>query len=235
MPTPSQQSKPAPPLGQLSTPRAAALAGVLFAILLITTMVLIRIQMPDHVEDSAQWLQSRRGALTTATVLMPFAGISFLWFIGVVRDGFGRHEDRFFLTVFLCSGLLFVAMMFVATAGIAGLVTSNNSVTDPAARTEVISFARMMVISASQTYALRMAAVFMISLATIWLKTRLMPRWLVALSYLAALVLLIGSEMSRWLTLVFPVWVLVVSCLLLARAGLIGERRDEGDRSRRLS
>ncbi|WP_433566099.1 hypothetical protein ACQP1O_13230 [Nocardia sp. CA-151230] len=235
MPTPSQHSKPAPPPGQLSTPRAAALAGVLFAVLLGTTLVLIRITMPDHVEDSAQWLQTRHSALITATVLMPFAGISFLWFIGVVRDGFGDHEDRFFLSVFMGSGVLFLAMMFVATAGVAGLVTSNDSVTDPAARTEVINFGRMMVISASQTYALRMAAVFMISLATIWLKTRLMPRWLVALSYLVAVTLLISSELSRWLTLVFPVWVLVVSGLLLARAGLIGEQRGEGDRSRRLA
>jgi len=47
---------------------------------------------------------------------MPFAGITFLWFIAVVRDGFGRLEDKFFTTVFLGSGLLFLAMMFSATA-----------------------------------------------------------------------------------------------------------------------
>ncbi|MGV9668895.1 hypothetical protein [Nocardia niigatensis] len=87
--------------------------------------------MPDHVEDSIQWLQSQRSAITTATVLMPFAGISFLWFIGVVRDGLGRNESRFFLSVFLRSGLRFLAMMFVATAGAVGLVTSNESATDP--------------------------------------------------------------------------------------------------------
>lgn len=222
-------TKPAPPLRPLSTPRAAALAGVVFAGLLATTLVLIRITMPDHVEDSIQWLQNRHGELTTATILMPFAGISFLWFIGVVRDGFGRYEDRFFLTIFLGSGLLFLAMMFVATAGAAGLVTSNNSVTDLAARAEVINFGRMVVISASQTYALRMAAVFMISLATIWAKTRLMPRWLVGLSYLLAVALLIASELSRWVTLAFPAWVLVVSGLLLARARLIGQQHDERD------
>ncbi|MBU3066479.1 hypothetical protein KO481_33775 [Nocardia sp. NEAU-G5] len=229
MPTPSEHIKTAPPLRELSTPRAAALAGVLFAVLLGTTLVLIRITMPEHVEDSTQWLQSRHGAITTATVLMPFAGISFLWFIGVVRDGFGRYEDRFFLSVFLGSGLLFLAMMFVATAVAAGLVAGNTGAADPAARAEVIRFGRMVLISASQTYALRMAAVFMISLATIWLKTRLMPRWLVGLSYLTALALLIISDLSRWVTLAFPAWVLVVSGLLLTRAGLIGKRRAEPD------
>jgi hypothetical protein len=73
-------------------------------------------------------------------------------------------------------------------------------------------------LAVSKTYALRMAAVFMISLATIWLKTGLMPRWLVALTYLAAVGLLVTSDITMWLTLAFPIWVLVVSVLLLARA-----------------
>jgi hypothetical protein len=74
-----------------------------------------------------------------------------------------------------------------------------------------------VLLTVSKTYALRMAAVFMISLATIWLKTGLMPRWLVALSYLAAVGLLIASDITMWLVLAFPVWVLVVSVLLLTR------------------
>ena len=60
---------------------------------------------------------------------MPFAGIAFLWFIGVVRDGFGRFEDRFFASVFIGSGLLFLAMMFVATAVGAALSASQRSST----------------------------------------------------------------------------------------------------------
>ena len=83
----------------------------------------------------------------------------------------------------------------------------------------------MIVVSAAKTYAIRMAAVFMISLATIWLKTGLMPRRLVAVSYLVALGLLIAGDVSTWLTLAFPVWVLVVSALILLRAGYIDEQR----------
>ena len=67
----------------------------------------------------------------------------------------------------------------------------------------------------------------MISLATIWLKTGLMPRWLVAVTYLVAVGLLIASDISMWLMLAFPVWVLVVSVLLLVRAGVIDLDRDE--------
>ena len=201
------------------------MAGVLFAILFGATLILIRVKMPEGLGDSTEWLDSERGGILTATRLMPFAGISFLWFIGVVRDGFGRYEDRFFATVFLGSGLLFLAMMFVSTAVAAALVATNAGVTDPAAHVEVIAFGKMIVVSAAKTYAIRMAAVFMISLATIWLKTGLMPRWLVAVSYLVALGLLIAGDVSMWLTLAFPVWVLVVSALILLRAGHIDEQR----------
>jgi hypothetical protein len=209
----------------LTTPRAAAVAGVLFALLFGATLILIRVKMPEGVGDSAEWLDSQKGGILTATKLMPFAGITFLWFIGVVRDNLGRYEDRFFASVLLGSGLLFLAMMFVSTAVAAALVGINAGVTDPAAHVEVIAFGKMIVVSAAKTYAIRMAAVFMISLATIWLKTGLMPRWLVAVSYLVALGLLIAGDVSMWLTLAFPVWVLVVSALILLRAGHIDEQR----------
>jgi hypothetical protein len=209
----------------LATPRAAALAGVLFAVLFAATLILIRVKMPEGLGDSTQWLNSQRGGILTATELMPFAGIAFLWFIGVVRDGFGRYEDRFFSSVFLGSGLLFLAMMFVSTAAAAALVASNTGVIDAAAHAEVIAFGKMVVVSASKTYGIRMAAVFMMSLATIWLKTGLMPRWLVAVTYLVALGLLVAADVSMWLTLTFPVWVLVVSALILLRSGFIDEQR----------
>jgi len=214
-----------PSLHQLTTPRAAAVAGILFALLFGATLILIRVKMPEGVGDSAEWLDSQKGGISTAAKLMPFAGITFLWFIGVVRDNLGRYEDRFFASVLLGSGLLFLAMMFVSTAVAAALVATNTGVTDAAAHVAVIWFGKMIVVSAAKTYAIRMAAVFMISLATIWLKTGLMPRWLVAVSYLVALGLLIAGDVSMWLTLAFPVWVLVVSALILLRAGYIDKQR----------
>ena len=186
-------------LRRLTTPRAAALAGVVFALLFGAVLILIRTKMPEGVEGSAQWLTTRRGGIATATVLMPFAGISFLWFMGVVRDGLGPYEDRFFSTVFLGSGLLFLAMMFVSMSIAAGLVATN-----AAPDAETIAFGKMIVLASTKTYAVRMAAVFMMSLATIWLRTGLMPRWLVGISYFAALALLLASDVSMWVTMVFP-------------------------------
>jgi len=138
-----------------------------------------------------------------------------------VRDGFGGFEDKFFSTVFIGSGLLFPAMMFVAVGIGAGLEATNNLIVDTSAHTEVATFGQMVLLAVSKTYALRMAAIFMISLATIWLKTGLRPRWLVGVTYLVAVGLLLASDVSMWLTMAFPVGVLVVSLLPLIRAGVI--------------
>lgn len=212
---------------KLRTPRAAAAAGVLFAVLFAAVLILVRTALPEGAAPGSQWLEAGSRRIELAAVLMPFSGISFLWFIGVLRDGFGRLEDKFFSTVFLGSGILFLAMMFAASAVGAGLAASSNALGESAAHTDVASFGRMLLLTLSKTYALRMGAVFMMSLATIWLRTGLMPRWLALSTYVMAIALLIASDVSMWLTLVFPAWVLVVSVLLLTRAGVFEHHREE--------
>jgi hypothetical protein len=207
-----------PGLHRLSTPRAAALAGVLFALLFATALILIRTALPEGAEPGTQWVDDAGHRIRIASVLMPFAGIAFLWFIGVVRDGFGGFEDKFFSSVFIGSGWLFLAMTFVSSA--VGMALTHSS-------GEIAAFGQMMLLTLSKTYALRMAAVFMMSLATIWLKTGLMPRCLVGTTYLVAVGLLLASDISMWITLAFPTWVLVVSLLILVRAGVIDLDRDD--------
>ena len=157
---------------------------------------------------------------------MPFAGIAFLWFMGVVRDGLGRYEDKFFSTVFIGERAVVPCDDVRRRRGGRGSGAQQCG-HGSTAHTEVATFGQMVLLSVHKTYALRMAAVFMISLATIWLKTGLMPRWLVVVSYLVAVGLLIASDITMWLTLAFPVWVLVVSMLLLVRAGVIDLDRDD--------
>ncbi|MCV7230111.1 hypothetical protein [Mycolicibacterium komossense] len=205
---------------RLTTPRAAAFAGVLFAVLFAAALILIRTALPEGAAPGSQWLDIGSTKIRISTILMPFAGISFLWFIGVVRDGFGAFEDKFFSSVFLGSGLLFLGMIFAASAVGAGLVGSAG-VIDGDHTSAVATFGRMTLLALTKTYALRMAAVFMMSLATIWLRTGLMPRWLVLVTYVSAIGLLIVSDISMWIALAFPAWVLVVSLLVLVRAGVI--------------
>src|SRR6202008_4659142 len=123
--------------------------------------------------------------------LVPFAGIAFLWFIGVVRDRIGRHEDRFFATVFLGSGLLFVAMLFVAAAVGGGLIAAaSRAVGSPNAGT--LGLGRNVTSALLDVYAMRMAAVFTLTTVTIARRTGFVSRWITLAGLATALVLLVG-------------------------------------------
>jgi hypothetical protein len=70
----------------LKTPKAAAIAGMLFSILLIIVFSLLRISVPADPQEPGAWLQTDSGTVALALNLVPFAGIAFLWFIGVLRE-----------------------------------------------------------------------------------------------------------------------------------------------------
>jgi hypothetical protein len=74
---------------KLKTPRAAALAGILFAVLFSSSVVLIRLSIPANPADGGVWLTDRTDPVGLALSLLPFAGVTFLWFMGVVRDRLG--------------------------------------------------------------------------------------------------------------------------------------------------
>jgi hypothetical protein len=89
----------------LRTPRAAAAAGIVFSLLFSLALVLLLLSAPSDTATEGAWLAdaSNRATMAVALNLVPFAGIAFLWFIGVVRDRIGPREDRFFATVFTAS------------------------------------------------------------------------------------------------------------------------------------
>ena len=201
----------------IRTPRAAAVAGIVFTVLFTISMVLMRLAIPEELSGSntASWLQGNTTTLTLALTLVPFSGIAFLWFMGVVRDRLGKMEDQFFSTVFSGSGLLFLAMMF-ATAAIAGGILASYAIEpNTLAKSGVLIFGRAVMYTIMKVYAVRMAGVFMVALATLWMRTGVMPRVYVFLSYALALVLLVSSDITSWLILVFPAWVFVISVFIL--------------------
>jgi hypothetical protein len=199
----------------LRTPRAAAVAGIIFSALMITALVLLRISVPARLSATGAWLTEpeKRAAVAVALNLVPFAGIAFLWFIGVVRDRVGDREDRFFASVFLGSGLLFVAMLFVAAAVSGGLI-AGASLGLPDSNT--LALARNITGSLLNVYSMRMAAVFTLSTVTIARRTQIVSRWLTIAGLVCALVLLIGIGISPWVELVFPAWILALSIDILA-------------------
>src|SRR5512144_2608081 len=145
-----------------TTPRAAATADILFSILLITSLVLIRISVPANPQDAGIWLSGGWRNVNLALNLLPFAGIAFLWFIGVVRDRLGQDEDRFFATVFLGSGLLFLAMLFSSAAMVGGIIIAYKVQAESLLGSATFTMARAITFEIMNIYALKMAGVFMI-------------------------------------------------------------------------
>src|SRR3954454_20922526 len=201
----------------IRTPRAAAVAGIIFSVLLTVTFLLVRSALHGEPDDAGDWLRDggRRDSFLLALHLLPFAGIAFLWFIGVVRDRIGAGEDRFFATVFLGSGLLFIAMLFAAAAVAGGLVlSSGGALAVPPA--ELWSFGRRMTMTLLTVYAMRMAAVFTIATTTIAARLALVPRWLAAYGFATGLILLLTAGLVPLVDLTFPLWVFVLSTHILA-------------------
>ena len=201
---------------------AAAVAGIIFSILFGAALILLQLAVPPGSDEASSWVtdDAERDSVKFGLQLLPFAGIAFLWFIGVLRDRIGLGEDRFFATVFLGSGLVFVAMFFAAGAVASGLVDSAGSTGDGGGT--VWPVGREIGHTLMAVYGLRMAAVFAISATTLASRLRIVPRWLVLLGYATALVLLLGAGFVPWLDLVFPAWVLVISVQIL----IVAFRRD---------
>jgi hypothetical protein len=200
----------------LKTPKAAAIAGIVFSVLMFTIFWLLRRSIPADPLEPGVWLAADTRAVALALNLVPVAGVAFLWFIGVLRDRLGRQEDRFFATVFLGSALLFLAMLFAAAAVI-GAVTLLASAAEPRGLIDsaTFRFARAATYIIANVYAIKMAAVFMFSTSTVVIYTGIAPRWIAFVGYLLALILLMGSYYIGWSFAVLPAWVFVISIYIL--------------------
>lgn len=199
----------------LRTPRAAAVAGILFSVLLFMVFGLMRLSIPGDPFEPGAWLEGRLTYVALAMNLVPFAGIAFLWFVGVLRDRLGVREDRFFATVFLGSGLLLLAMLFAAAAVFGAIIIAFHAAPEALEHSATFHFARGLAYGMINIYLVKTASVFMITTSTIALYTRLTPRWLAIGGYVIAVVLLFGSYYFDWSLLVFPFWVLLVSVSIL--------------------
>ncbi len=212
---------------RLKTPRAAAIAGIIFAILLATGQTLIRLSIPTDPSDTGAALAGQANTIAFALSLFPFAGIAFLWFMGVVRDRLAELEDQLFSTIFFGSGLLYLGLTFVA-AGVAGDLLASAAQYPADVRSSFLIFGRLLIYHITNVYALRMSGVFMISLGTIWLRTGTMPRWLAFLTYPLALVMLLSWSLNILFSLIFPAWVFVISMYILIENLRRGSTAAEG-------
>jgi hypothetical protein len=201
----------------LKTPRAAAVAGILFSVFFLAALVLILESVEVMPTDPGAWLASDSWKIALALHLIPFSGISFLWFIGVLRDKMGEAEDRLFATVFLGSGLLFVGLFFVAASGTGAILVTHVIAPVEFPTSVAFTFARSLVYYLTSVYALKMAGVFMLTASTMILRTKFTARWCAVAGYIAAVTILVGSQFLPWTLFLFPVWVLLVSLNILVK------------------
>jgi hypothetical protein len=200
---------------QVSAPNTAAAAGILFCMFLITSQLLIWMSVPPDGRQPAMEFISHSTALSVALNLRPFAGMAFLWFIAVIRNRVGELEDRFFSTVFLGSGLLYIAMIFTSAALAGGLIRVLAIAPEVLERSGAYALGRAQVYQTMNVYGIRMAGVFMFSTGTILLRTAIVARWIALLGYALGVSLLLATDIIVWIPLVFPLWVFLVSVAIL--------------------
>ncbi len=206
---------------QMRAPWAASIAGLLFAVLFTVSLLLLRSQPMIGASDAELARQFATGQDLAGAVgglyLAPLAGIMFLWFIAVIRDQIGEREDRFFATVFFGSGLLFVAILFTAVAVASWPVVAVRYLGQAAPSTREIELTRAVSYTLMFAFGTRAAAVFLIAMATIGIKSGVFPRWFARAGYLVGVVLLMVVVVWDWIVLVLPVWVALVSLYILRR------------------
>ncbi len=201
-----------------SPSRAIAISGLLFSILFFLSLAIVRVAVPSDPRDPGNWLADplMRRWITYALDLVPFTGIAFLWFMAVLRVRIGLLEDRLFATVFLGSGYLFVAMLFVTVAVAQGLLEI--PLNGPAVESGTYQFGRAMTFAIMNSFAMKMAAVFMFVTSSIGLRTKVLARWISIFGFSCGLVLLLAMKDFAWIELLVPIWVLVVSLHILCTA-----------------
>jgi len=193
-----------------------------FAGLFAATLLLLRPPRGDSAATLARWYsgEARSMLLIAGLYAIPFAGIAFLWFIGVIRDRIGHREDRLFATVFLGSGLLFVAMIFAAAASATALVLRFEALGPYAARNPgVLQFAQALSYAFLYVYAARAAGVFVIVTSTIVMRTESAPKWMAVVGYAVALLLLLSIRSFQLVIMLFPAWVALLSIYILVSSG----------------
>lgn len=135
--------------------------------------------------------------------------------IGALSDRFGRK--KMMMLCLLGSGLIFVAMLFASAAVAIGLITMFKVAPARQTSNEVWTLGYHKTFALLNVFAIRMAAVCMISTSTIALRTYFINRWLAIFGLGIALVLLVVSDIVPYINLLMPFWVLLVSVDVLVR------------------
>ena len=99
---------------------------------------------------------------------------------------------------------------------------------EPLAGFEVVIYATAFASQILGNCFLRMASVYMLSIGSLWTRTKVVPRWLTIVTYIVAIPFLLFAGALRWSRFLFPAWVLLVSIFILI-LNYRYNREHEGD------
>jgi hypothetical protein len=210
------------PESKLKAPRAAGVAGLVFAALFVVALLLVRRHpaADSTAQEVALWYlgPNRTNVGLVGIYIVPFAGIAFLWFTAVIRASVVELRDRFLDTTLLGSALIFIAMLWAAAGSGGALLAAVKFLDAPIPTPDAVGVARALSYTFFYVYALRAAAVFVMVTSLVGLRSGGLPRWLAFAGFVLAVVLLVGVSYISLVALLFPAWVVAVSIVMLRRA-----------------
>jgi len=144
------------------------------------------------------------------------ATIGFMWFIGVVRSRLGDAAPALTSTVFIGAGILTAGLIITGLAALAApavVVEAGGKLPDPGQ----VSITRAIALTLLVVFAPRVETLVMLSTAALGRVTHALPRWLVILTYVVAIVEFLNVTINEPTVLLFPAWIALVSLVLLVR------------------
>jgi hypothetical protein len=205
--------------------RMSALAGIVFAALFVVAMVLVQraptLRDPDPVYE-AFYAGGGDALATLGLTVVPFAGIALLWHLSATRAMFQAVPRQFSPVqawLQMAAGLLFLCMMFVGSAAVGAVALLGVFEVTPLPPPDVARALAAVGYGLLFVFGVRVAGMYMITTIGMAASAGLLPRWLAVIGYLAAAFLLVGTTYHPLVLLVFPAWVVIVSIVLLLRAG----------------
>lgn len=202
----------------LRSPRSAAIAGILFAIMAAASMILIEnIVTVAPAEINPDWFDSWSGTVSVVLFLISVSGIAFLWFTGVIRELIGDRENRFFATIYFGSAIILVVLLFMWAATLGAMFGAFTMASDILIGGDIYIFGFAMMNEIVGNFALRIAGVYMFSIGTVWARAAVTPRWLTLITFLVAIGFFFFAGAFREARFIFPGWVFLVSVYILVR------------------
>ena len=237
-PTTQPQAPPPPvhtrrrraaPSSTVKLARLSSLTGILFAVLLVIALVLV--YTTPHLSASDADITgfydgSSTVLVTVGQVLVPLAGIAFLWHAHTTRlliQSRTPSPSPIPYGLQLVSGILFVVLLFAGTASAGSVALLKDLTNAPLPSADVVRGLLALGYGLVFIYSIRGAGMYALTTTTLLRQAGIMPTWLAIVSYLLALFLLVSTTLHPVVVLIFPTWVVVTGLVVFIRAGRVAE------------